>query len=63
MAWAFLITLSLLAARLFGGPLFSHYAPGHEDNLTHVVTAALIISVFLLIDRIIRRFYWEGLLR
>ena len=63
MIWAFLITLILLVARLFGGPLFTHYAPGHEDNLAHVVTAALIISAFLLIDRIIRRFYWEGHLK
>ena len=60
MIWAFLVTLILLIARLFGGPLFTHYAPGHEDNLTHVVTAALIISFFLLIDRLVRRFYWEG---
>jgi small-conductance mechanosensitive channel len=63
MVWAFLITLILLAATLFGGPLFAHYAPGHQDNLTHVVTAALIISVFLLIDRLVRRFYWEGHLK
>ena len=63
MIWAFLVTLILLVARLFGGPLFTHYAPGHEDNLTHVVTAALIISVFVLIDRLIRRFYWEGNLK
>jgi small-conductance mechanosensitive channel len=63
MIWAFLITLILLVARLFGGPLFAHYVPGHEDNLTHVVTAALIISLFLLIDRIVRRFYWEGHLK
>lgn len=63
MIWAFLVTLILLIARLFGGPLFTHYAPGHEDNLTHVVTAALIISAFLLIDRLVRRFYWEGHLK
>lgn len=63
MIWAFLITLILLVARLFGGPLFADYAPGHEGNLTHVVTAALIISFFLLIDRLIRRFYWEGHLK
>jgi small-conductance mechanosensitive channel len=63
MVWAFLITLILLVARLFGGPLFARYLPGHEDNLTHVVTAALIISVFLLIDRLVRRLYWEGHLK
>ena len=60
MIWAFLVTVILLIARLFGGPLFAQYVPGHEDNLTHVVTAALIISTFLLLDRIVRRFYWEG---
>jgi small-conductance mechanosensitive channel len=63
MIWAVLITLILLVARLFGGPLFTHYAPGQENNLTHVVTAALIISAFLLIDRLIRRYYWEGHLK
>jgi small-conductance mechanosensitive channel len=63
LIWAFLITLILLVARLFGGPLFAHYAPGHQDNLTHVVTAALIISFAFVVDRVIRRFYWEGHLK
>jgi CRP-like cAMP-binding protein len=63
MVWAFLITLILLVARLFGGPLFTHYTPGHENNLTRVITAALIISFSVLIDRVIRRVYWEGHLK
>ena len=63
MIWAFLITLILLVARLFGGPLFVQYTPGHENNLTRVITAALIISFAILIDRIIRRLYWEGHLK
>jgi small-conductance mechanosensitive channel len=63
LIWAFLITLILLVARLFGGPLFTHYAPGHEDNLSRVVTAALIISFSLLVDRLVRRYYWEGHLK
>jgi small-conductance mechanosensitive channel/CRP-like cAMP-binding protein len=63
MIWAFLITLILLLARVFGGPLFAHYVPGHEDNLTRVITAALIISYAIFIDRVIRRYYWEGHLK
>mgnify|MGYP001557057273 CR=1 FL=1 len=63
MIWAFFFAIVLLLARLFGGPLIRDYAPGHEGNVERLLTAALIISIAFVIDRLIRRHYWEGHLK
>lgn len=63
MLWAFLATVVLLLARLFGGPLITHYAPGQEGNADRLITSALIVAIAFVIDRLVRRFYWEGHLK
>lgn len=60
MIVTFLITLFLLAARIFGEPLIKSYSPAHTDALMRLITVALIISVALFVDRAARRFYWQG---
>jgi CRP-like cAMP-binding protein/small-conductance mechanosensitive channel len=54
------ITLLLLAARLFGAPFIKVYSPGHVEAVMHLLTVALIICAAVIIDRLGRRFYWEG---
>jgi small-conductance mechanosensitive channel/CRP-like cAMP-binding protein len=63
MFWTFLVAFLLLLARLFGGPLISDYAPGHESSVERLLTSALIISIAFVIDRLIRHFYWESHLK
>lgn len=55
-----LITLLLLALRIFGEPLVKDYSPDHVDAIMRLVTVALILSASLFIDRLLRRYYWEG---
>jgi CRP-like cAMP-binding protein len=54
------ITLILLAARLFGAPFIKAYSPSHVDAIMHLLTVALIICAAVLLDRLGRRFYWQG---
>jgi CRP-like cAMP-binding protein/small-conductance mechanosensitive channel len=63
MVATLLITLILLAARLFGEPLIKSYSPDHTDAIMRVVTVALIFSVAVFVDRLTRRFYWDGHLK
>lgn len=63
MVLAFFVAIVLLLARLFGGPLITHYVSGHEGNVDRLITSALIVSIAFVIDRLIRRFYWEGHLK
>jgi CRP-like cAMP-binding protein len=63
MILAFFVAAVLLFARLFGDPLITHYAPGQEGNVDRLITSALIVAIALVIDRLIRRFYWEGHLK
>jgi len=63
MIWAFFVALVLLLTRLFGGPLITHYAPGHEGNVDRLITSAFIVAMAFVIDRVIRHFYWEGHLK
>ncbi len=54
------ITLFLLAARLFGAPFIKAYSPSHVEAIMHLLTVALIICAAVILDRLGRRFYWEG---
>jgi CRP-like cAMP-binding protein/small-conductance mechanosensitive channel len=63
MILAFFVAFVLLLARLFGGPLITHYAPGQEGNVDRLITSAFIVALAFVIDRLIRRFYWEGHLK
>jgi small-conductance mechanosensitive channel/CRP-like cAMP-binding protein len=63
MIWAFFVAFVLLLARLFGGPVIAHYAPWHEGSVDRFTTSALIVAIAFVIDRLIRRFYWEGHLK
>ena len=54
------ITLLLLIARLFGAPFIKVYSPGHVEAVMHLLTVALIICAAIILDRLGRRFYWEG---
>ncbi len=63
MIATFLITLILLLARIFSERLFSRYLPGQIGDINHVLTVALIISAAVFVDRLARRFYWEGHLK
>jgi small-conductance mechanosensitive channel/CRP-like cAMP-binding protein len=55
-----IVTFLLLMVRIFGEPLIHHYTPEHVDRIERFVTIALIICVAVFIDRLGRRFYWEG---
>jgi len=63
MIWAFFVAFILLLARLFGGPIITHYVPWSEGNVDRLVTSALIVAIAFVIDQLIRRFYWEGHLK
>lgn len=63
MILAFFVAIVLLLARLYGVPLVKEYAPGQEGNFEHIATTALIIAFVIVVDRLIRRFYWEGHLK
>lgn len=63
MLLAFFATFVLLLARFFGGPLVTDYAPGQEGSAERLITSALIVSIAFVIDRLIRHFYWESLLK
>jgi small-conductance mechanosensitive channel/CRP-like cAMP-binding protein len=54
------VTFLLLMMRIFGEPLIRHYSPEHVDRIERFVTIALIICIAVFIDRLGRRFYWEG---
>jgi small-conductance mechanosensitive channel/CRP-like cAMP-binding protein len=55
-----IVTFLLLMVRVFGEPLIRHYSPEHVDRIERFVTIALIICIAVFIDRLGRRFYWEG---
>jgi len=63
MVWTIVLAAFLLIARLFGGPFFTQYTHANENVFVHFVTAAFIITLALVVDRLMRRFYWQGYLR
>ncbi|HVP85606.1 MAG TPA: mechanosensitive ion channel family protein [Rhizomicrobium sp.] len=54
------VTALLLIIRFFGEPVIRHYTPEHVDRIEHFVTIGLIVCIAVFIDRLGRRFYWEG---
>jgi small-conductance mechanosensitive channel/CRP-like cAMP-binding protein len=63
MIWSIFLVMVLLLARMFGGPFFEQYTHQKQADFERLMTAALIIAMFLVLDRLVRRFYWEGYLR
>ncbi|HVZ69406.1 MAG TPA: mechanosensitive ion channel family protein [Rhizomicrobium sp.] len=60
MAVTSVITLILLIIRVFGEPVIRNFAPDHVDRIERFVTIGLIICLAVFVDRLGRRFYWEG---
>jgi branched-chain amino acid transport system substrate-binding protein len=60
MLFTSVIAILLLLARIFGEPLIRQYAPENFDRIEHFITIALIVCVAIVIDRLGRRFYWQG---
>jgi small-conductance mechanosensitive channel/CRP-like cAMP-binding protein len=64
MIWASLAIIVLLALELFLTPrLHSHLSAASADLTTHIIVIALIVAVAVLIDALIRHFYWRGYLK
>ena len=67
MLLALFAAILLLIAHLFSEDLVHYFAPGYPPHtvasIDSAITAALIIAAALVIDRAVRRFYWEGHLK
>lgn len=55
-----IITAILLIVRIFGEPIIKHYTPDHAERIEHFVTIGLIVCIAIFIDRLGRKFYWQG---
>ncbi|MBI3678415.1 MAG: mechanosensitive ion channel family protein [Proteobacteria bacterium] len=64
MIWSFAAVAILLLAKYFAEPSIRAIAPPpYGDLAVQAVGIALIVAVAVLIDRIVRRFYWHGHLK
>jgi small-conductance mechanosensitive channel/CRP-like cAMP-binding protein len=64
MFWPIAAIAVLLGAELWGArSIRAHLPPPYGDVVVHVIAVALIVVVFLLLDGLIRRFYWHGYVR
>ena len=64
MIWSFTAVVVLLITTLWGGPIIHRLVPsGYGDLTVHCITIALIVGSAVLLDRLIRRFYWHGHLK
>src|ERR1700680_4958123 len=64
MIFSFFAVLVLLALRLGGkGPILGLIASPYDEIILHTIGVTLWGAVFVFLDRLIRRFYWEGYLR
>ncbi|HEX4533986.1 MAG TPA: mechanosensitive ion channel family protein, partial [Rhizomicrobium sp.] len=64
MLWPLVTLILLIAARFWGEPSLQTYIPkDYIDPIVHGLTIAIIVVVFVLVDRLLRRFYWHGYLR
>jgi branched-chain amino acid transport system substrate-binding protein len=60
MIFTAVMAFALLMVRMFGEPLIGRLAPDHVAAIQRLLTIALIVCVAILIDRLGRRFYWQG---
>jgi small-conductance mechanosensitive channel/CRP-like cAMP-binding protein len=64
MLWPVAAIVVLLGAELWGAKSIRAHLPApYGDIVVHVLAVALIVVVFLLLDGLIRRFYWHGYVR
>ncbi|HEX3810181.1 MAG TPA: mechanosensitive ion channel family protein [Rhizomicrobium sp.] len=64
MLWPLVTLILLIAARFWGEPSLQTYIPkDYIDPIVHGLTIAIIVVVFVVVDRLLRRFYWHGYLR
>ncbi len=64
MIWASLAVIVLLGLELFLAPsLHSHLSPANADLSIHIIVISLIVAVAVLVDALIRHFYWRGYLK
>lgn len=63
MGWAIIGVILFGLARFAGGGLIARIVPlPYVDTTLHTLVVALIIAISVLIDRLLRRFYWIGYL-
>jgi branched-chain amino acid transport system substrate-binding protein len=58
-----LATSALLLLQLFGEPVLHRWAPVHDAAIMRLATIALLIALAIAIDRLFRRWYWQGYAR
>ena len=64
MFWPIAAIAVLLGAELWGAKSIRNHVPApYGDTIVHLIAVTLIVVVFLLIDALIRRFYWHGYVR
>ncbi len=64
MFWPIAAIAVLLGAELWGAKsIRTHLPPPYGDAVVHLLAVTLIVVVFLLVDGLIRRFYWHGYVR
>ena len=57
--WSFIALVILLAARLWGlGALEGHFSPADIAEIGHGLVVAMVVGATLLVDGLIRHFYW-----
>jgi small-conductance mechanosensitive channel/CRP-like cAMP-binding protein len=63
LGWAIVAVIVLLAARFGGEGIIAHdLPPAYVGTAEHTLVIALILAISLLLDRLLRRFYWVGFL-
>jgi small-conductance mechanosensitive channel len=64
MFWPIAAIAVLLVARLWGAnEIRTHLPPPYGDAVVHLLSVLLIVFVFVLLDALVRRFYWRGYVR
>ncbi len=61
LGWAILGVIVFGLARFAGADMIVHYVPApYADTTLHTLVIAFILAVSLLVDRLLRHFYWVG---
>jgi small-conductance mechanosensitive channel/CRP-like cAMP-binding protein len=64
MIWSILAMILLVALRLWGvGPLHDHFSGATVDEISHGLMVAIFICAALIVDGLVRHFYWIRYLR